>query len=67
MRSSLARHQPQEPATPRELDQMRRTAWLRYGIVIIRPDEVEPTDPWFAQAARNYASKQIGPRQEGDR
>jgi hypothetical protein len=62
LRSSLAAHVPSGPATEDEIDRRRAAAWHRQGVVMLRPDEIEPADPWLAQAIRNYAIKIWGRR-----
>jgi hypothetical protein len=60
LRSCLAAHVRSGPATEEELDRQRAAAWHRQGVVMLRPDEIEPVDPWFAQAIRNYANRHWG-------
>jgi hypothetical protein len=62
MHSSLARHQLTEPAGRDELDRINGAAWRRQGRFMVCPDEIEPKDPWLAQALRNLATKLYGPR-----
>jgi hypothetical protein len=61
-RSCLAAHVQSGPTTEEEIDQKRAAAWHRQGVVMLRPDEIEPGDPWFAQAIRNYANRLWGRR-----
>jgi len=42
---------------------MRRAAWHRQGVVVLRPEELEAGHPWLAQAARSWALEHFGPRQ----
>jgi hypothetical protein len=62
LRSSLAGHVAVEPASPAQLDALRRAAWANQGIVMIRPDDLEASHPWLAQAARSWAIEQFGTR-----
>jgi len=62
LRSSLAAHIAVEPAGAEQLDAMRRAAWHRQGVVMIRPEEIEAGHPWLAQAARSWATEQFGAR-----
>ena len=62
MRSSLGKHQLVEPAGRHQLDRMNGAAWHRQGRFVVCPDEIEPKDPWLAQALRNLADKLYGKR-----
>jgi hypothetical protein len=62
LRSSLAGRVAVGPADPTQLDAMRRAAWRDQGVVMFRPDDIEPRHPWLAQAARNWAIEQFGTR-----
>lgn len=59
--SSLARLQPQKPANDDDLFAMRRAAWRKQGIIVIRPNDV--SDDWIRQAMINEAKKQYGPQE----
>jgi hypothetical protein len=63
LRSSLAAHAAVTPASAEQLDTMRRAAWHRQGVVMLRPEELEAHHPWLAQAARSWALEHFGPRQ----
>ena len=63
LRSSLAAHIAVTPASAEQLDAMRRAAWHRQGVVVLRPEELEAGHPWLAQAARSWALEHFGPRQ----
>ena len=65
MRSTLARHQPREPASADELHEMNRRAWQAQGRFMVCPDEIP--DQWLAQGLRNLADQLYGKRQEGRR
>ena len=41
---------------------MNGAAWHRQGRFVVCPDEIEPKDPWLAQALRNLADKLYGKR-----
>lgn len=60
LRSSLARHQPAVPAGDADLRAMRRAAWLKEGIAVIRPTDL--ADPWERQAVVNAATRLYGAR-----
>jgi hypothetical protein len=64
LRSSLAAHVAVEPAGAEQLDRMRRAAWHRQGVVMLRPEEIEAGHPWLAQAARSWAIEAFGARKE---
>ena len=61
VRGSLARHLPETPPTEDELFAMRRAAWRRQGIVVIRPADVR--DDWTRQALVNEATRLYGQRE----
>jgi hypothetical protein len=58
IRSSLSRLQPQQPANDDELFTMRRAAWRKQRIIVIRPEDVP--DEWVRQAMINEATRQYG-------
>ena len=58
--SFLARHQSQPATTPAQLDAMAARAWLDYGIVLLRPEDLP--NPLDRQAMRNIAEKRFGKR-----
>jgi hypothetical protein len=58
---SLQRHLPQTPPTEAELFAMRRAAWRRQGIVVIRPADVH--DEIIRQALVNEATRLYGQRE----
>jgi hypothetical protein len=60
-RGSLERHLPQTPPTEEELLAMRRAAWRRQGIVVIRPADVR--DEIIRQALINEATRLYGQRE----
>ncbi len=61
VRASLARHLPETPPTEDELFAMRRAAWRRRGIVVIRPADIR--DDWTRQALENEATRLYGQRE----
>ena len=61
MRGSLARHLPETPPTEDELFAMRRAAWRKQGIVVIRPADIR--DDWTRQALVNEATRLYGRRE----
>jgi hypothetical protein len=60
-RGSLERHLPQPAPTENELFAMRRAAWRRQGIVVIRPADAR--DDWTRQALINEATRLYGQRE----
>jgi|GEM_PF-1618451 hypothetical protein len=62
LRSSLMNRTAVPPTGEVQLDAMRRAAWHRQGVVMLRPDEIEALHPWLAQAARSWAIQQFGSR-----
>jgi hypothetical protein len=61
VRGSLERHLPQTAPTEQELFAMRRAAWRKQGIVVIRLADVH--DEWARQALINEASRLYGQRE----
>ena len=61
VRGSLERHLPQPAPTEQELFAMRRAAWRKQGIVVIRPADVR--DEWTRQALVNEATRLYGRRE----
>jgi hypothetical protein len=61
VRGSLERHLPETPPTEQELFAMRRAAWRRQGIVVIRPADVR--DEIVRQAIINEATRLYGRRE----
>jgi hypothetical protein len=60
-RGSLERHLPHSAPTEQELFAMRRAAWRRQGIVVIRPGDIR--DDWTRQALVNEATRLYGRRE----
>ena len=60
-RGSLERHLPKTSPSEDELFAMRRAAWLRQGIVVIRPADVP--DEIIRQALVNEATRLYGQRE----
>ena len=61
VRGSLERHLPQTAPTEQEPFTMRRAAWRKQGIVVIRPADVH--DDWTRQALVNEATRLYGCRE----
>ncbi len=61
VRGSLERHLPQSAPTEQELFAMRRAAWRRQGIVVIRLADVR--DEIIRQALVNEATRLYGKRE----
>jgi hypothetical protein len=62
-RGSLERHLPQAAPTEQELFAMRRAAWRRQGIAVIRPADIR--DEIIRQALVNEATRLYGQREVG--
>jgi hypothetical protein len=43
---------------------LRRSAWLRQGVIVIRPEDIK--DDWTRRAVVNEAERLFGPRREGN-
>ena len=61
VRESLERHLPRSLPTEDELFAMRRAAWRKQGIIVIRPAEVH--DDWTRQVLVNEATRLYGRRE----
>ncbi len=61
VRGSLERRLPQPAPTEDELFAMRRAAWRKQGIVVIRLADVR--DDWTRQALVNEATRLYGRRE----
>ena len=61
VRGSLERHLPQTAPTEQELFAMRRAAWRKQGIVVIRPTAIRYE--WTRQALVNEATRLYGQRE----
>jgi hypothetical protein len=61
VRGSLERRLPRSLPTEDELFAMRRAAWRKQGIVVIRVSDVR--DDWTRQAIVNEATRQYGRRE----
>ncbi len=61
MRGSLERHLPRSLPTEDELFAMRRAAWRKQGIVVIRL--ADSPDDWTRQALVNEATRLYGRRE----
>ena len=61
VRRSLERHLPQTAPSEEELFAMRRAAWRRQGIVVIRPADVR--DEIIRQALVKEATRLYGQRE----
>ncbi len=64
-RSSLAGTQGRSAPSDDDLLAMRRAAWRRQGVVVLRPEEVR--DDWLRRALINEAERLYGRRPEGGR
>jgi hypothetical protein len=64
-RSPLARAQARSMPTDEDLLAMRRAAWRKQGVIMLRPEEVR--DDWTRQALINEANRLYGRRAGGDR
>lgn len=61
VRGSLEPHLPRSLPTEDELYAMRRAAWRKQGVVVIRPADVQ--DDWTRQALINEATRLYGRRE----
>jgi hypothetical protein len=64
-RSSLARSHGRAAPTDDDLLAMRRAAWRKQGVIMLRPEEVR--DDWTRQALINEANRLYGRRPGGER
>jgi hypothetical protein len=64
-RSPLARAQARSTPTDEDLLAMRRAAWRKQGVVVLRPEDVE--DDWVRQALINEATRLYGRRPRDER
>ena len=64
-RSCLARTQARPAPTDEDLLAMRRAAWSKQGVIMLRPEEVR--DDWTRQALINEAERLYGRRSGGER
>ena len=58
VRGSLERHLPETAPTEDDLFAMRRAAWRKQGIVVVRLADVR--DDWIRQALINEATRLYG-------
>ena len=63
-KSPLGRHVRTEPS-PLELEDMRKQAWHRQGVIVLQSEEV--VDPWLRQALVNEAERRYGRRRGNGR
>ena len=61
MRGSLDRYLPHSLSTEEELFAMRRAAWRKQGIVVIRPADIR--DEWTRHSLVNEAIRLYGQRE----
>jgi hypothetical protein len=61
VQGSLERHLPETAPTEEELFAMRRAAWRKQGIVVIRLADIR--DKWTRQALVNEATRLYGRRE----
>ena len=64
-RSCLARSHGRAASTDDDLLAMRRAAWRKQGVIMLRPEEVR--DDWTRQALINEANRLYGRRPGGAR
>ncbi|MFN9093011.1 MAG: hypothetical protein ACK5WN_01765 [Alphaproteobacteria bacterium] len=50
------------PATPLDLEAMRRRVWQQQGVVSLAIEGIH--DPWLRQAVQSEAVRRWGPRQQ---
>jgi hypothetical protein len=63
VRGSLTRHLPHSTAADDELFAMRRAAWRKQGIAVLRVADIP--DDWLRQAIVNEADRLYGRRENG--
>ena len=63
-RSCLARTHGRAAPTDDDLLAMRRAAWRKQGVIMLRPEEVR--DEWTRQALINEANRLYGRRPGGE-
>jgi hypothetical protein len=61
VRGALERHLPRSLPTEDELFAMRRAAWRKQGIAVLRPDDIR--DKWVRQTIVNEATRLYGRRE----
>jgi hypothetical protein len=61
VRGSLERHLPRSLPTEEEMFAMRRAAWRKQGIVVVRLADIR--DEWTRQALVNEATRLYGRRE----
>lgn len=54
---------PSPVLSDEEMRCLRRSAWLRQGVIVIRPEDIK--DDWTRRAVVNEAERLFGPRREG--
>lgn len=62
VRSSLSRFQPQSRMDAGEIEQAKREAWQREGIVVARPEEIG--SEWLARGMTAWANERYGQRRK---
>ena len=65
LKSQLGRYQPRTATTGDELLAMRRAAWHRQGVVVLRPEDI--ANDWVRQALIAEAIRLYGQRRENSR
>ena len=61
-RGSLERHLPRPAPTEDEMFALRRAAWRKQGLMVIRLADVQ--DEWLRQALINVATRLYGARED---
>jgi hypothetical protein len=64
-RTSFGGRVGRNAATDDDLLAMRRAAWRKQGVVVLRPEDVQ--DDWVRQALVNEVTRLYGPRREAGR
>ena len=60
MKSYLGKYAPRSPATPQELFELRRKAWLAQGILVVHKDQV--ADDWQRVTIESIGNELYGRR-----
>lgn len=65
VRGSMTRHLPRSSSTDDEMFAMRRAAWRKQEIAVLRVTDIR--DDWLRQAVMNEATRLYGQREDKER
>lgn len=54
------RHAPSDPTTQTELDHLRAQAWVKRGVICLRPEEI--SDEWIRAGVVQIVTQKFGKR-----